>query len=67
MNTNWEILKDADINKYANNITEHLLKSSSKHIRNKVINVRPSDPKWLNTKIKKLIRKRKLVLKHTKE
>ena len=59
MNTNWEILKDADINKYANNITEQILKSSSKHIPKKVINVRPSDPKWLNTKIKKLIRKRK--------
>ena len=55
-NTNWE---DADINKYTNNITEHIIKSSTKYIPNKVINVRPSDPNWLNTNIKKQIRKRK--------
>ena len=58
-NTNWESFKDADINKYTNNITEHIIKSSTKHIPNKVINVRPSDPSWLNTNIKKLIIKRK--------
>ena len=58
-NTNWDNLKDIDINKYTNNITEHIIKSTSKHIPNKFINVRPSDPSWLNTNIKKLIRKRK--------
>ena len=51
-NTNWESFKDADINKYANNITEHIIKSSTKHIPNKVVNVRPSDLNWLNTDIK---------------
>ena len=58
-NTNWEIFKDADINKYAKNVTAHLMNISSKHIPNKTINVRPSDPSWLNTNIKRLIRKRK--------
>ncbi|MCG7879037.1 MAG: endonuclease/exonuclease/phosphatase family protein [Candidatus Thiodiazotropha taylori] len=58
-NTNWELMKDVDINKYALNLTDYLMKTSSKHIPNKTINVRPSDPSWLSTNIKKLIRKRK--------
>ena len=58
-NTNWESLKDTEINKYTNNITEHIIKISTKHIPNKIINVRPSDRNWLNTNIKTLIRKRK--------
>ena len=58
-NTNWESFKDVDVNKYTNNLTEHIIKSSTKHIPNKVINIRPSDPSWLNTNIKKLITKRK--------
>ena len=58
-NTNWESLKDTEINKYTNNITEHIIKISTKHIPNKIINVRPSDHNWLNTNIKTLIRKRK--------
>ena len=41
------------------NVTAHLMNISSKHIPNKTINVRPYDPSWLNTNIKRLIRKRK--------
>lgn len=57
--TDWENLKELNINKYAANITEHLTKCSAKHIPNRIINARPSGPNWLNTNIKKLIRKRK--------
>ena len=58
-NTDWNNMKDTDVNKYANNVTEHINKCTAKHIPNKVINVRPTDPSWLTTNIRKLIRKRK--------
>ena len=51
-NTDWDNLKDVDINKYTNNVTEHIIKCTSKHIPNKSINVRPSDPSWFTTNIK---------------
>ncbi|MES9992730.1 MAG: reverse transcriptase family protein, partial [Candidatus Thiodiazotropha sp.] len=65
-NTNWAHLKHNDVNIYANNITEHLLNLSDKHIPNKIIHARQSDPAWLTTHIKKLIRKRKRLYKKYK-
>ena len=57
--TNWNLLKNNDINTYANNITDHIIKVSEKFIPNKVIKVRQSDPNWLTNSIKKMMRKRK--------
>lgn len=36
-NTNWDMLKNNDINIYANNLTEQVIKSSKIHIPNKFI------------------------------
>ena len=58
-NTDWNSLKNDDMDTYTNNITEHITKLANKHIPNKEIKVRKSDPSWLTTNIKRLMRKRK--------
>ena len=59
LNTNWELLKHNDINIYASNITDHLMDLAGQYIPNRKVKVKQSDPPWLNSRIKKLIRKRK--------
>ena len=58
-NTDWNSLRNDDMDTYTNNITEHITKLANKHIPNKEIKVRKSDPSWLTTNIKRLMRKRK--------
>ena len=58
-NTDWQTLKDNNVDKYAENITERIIALANKHIPNKLIRVRKSDPPWLTTNIKKLLRKKK--------
>ena len=53
------MLKNNDINIYANNVTEQVIKSSKIHIPNKFIKVKQSDPHWMNNNIKQMMRKRK--------
>ena len=57
--TNWETLKDNDIEIYANNVTNQISKLAEKHIPNKKVKIRQSDPSWHTSEIKKMIRKRK--------
>ena len=52
-------MKENDIDIYANNVTNRIIELARKHIPNKNIKVRKSDPPWLNNIIKKLTRKRK--------
>ena len=52
-------IKSNDIDEYANNLTECITKLAKKHIPNKDIKIRKSDPAWLTTDIKRLMRKRK--------
>ena len=54
-----EFHKNNDIDEYANNLTECITKLAKKHISNKDIKIRKSDPAWLTTDIKQLMRKRK--------
>ena len=65
-NTDWESLRDNDINVYANNFTNHILYIAKECIPNRVIRVRPSDPPWLTTYIKRFIRKRKRAYRKAK-
>ena len=66
-NANWQTLKDRDIDTYASNVTNHIIsisknskkKQTKKHIPNKEIIVHQSDPEWLTSKLKKMMRKRK--------
>ncbi|MEW8548321.1 MAG: endonuclease/exonuclease/phosphatase family protein, partial [Candidatus Thiodiazotropha sp.] len=57
--TNWNNLVNDDINIYAQNITDQIINVAKRHVPNKTIKVRQSDPPWLNNTIKKMIRKRK--------
>ena len=46
--TNWNNLINDDINIYAQNITDQIIKVAKRHVPNKNIKVRQSDPLWLN-------------------
>ena len=57
--TNWNVLKhdNDNINTCAENITTNITEMARKHIPNKTVKVRPSDPSWLTKHIKKISRK----------
>ena len=57
--TDWDFLKDGNVDIYASNFTDKILELTNKHIPNKTIKVRQSDPTWLTNEIKQLIRKKK--------
>ena len=65
--TDWVSLEDNDINTHANNVTDYILSISKLYIPNKNIKVRPSDPPWLTTFIKRYIRKRKRAYRKAKQ
>ena len=57
--TNWDEIKSNDVDKYAQDLTNQLTKLAKKHIPNKLIKTRQTDPPWRCNNIKKLTRKRK--------
>ena len=48
---------------YISNITEHISNTSKMPIPNKKVNIRKSDPKWLNGNIDIVLRKKYDVIK----
>ena len=60
--TNWNNLINDDINIYAQNITDQIIKVAKRHVPTKNI----KDPPWLYNKIKKMIRKRKRLFNNFK-
>ena len=64
--TNWNDFQNNDINTYCENLIEHLQSITEMCIPNKVITIRPSDPHWITTSIKRHIRKRKRAYKRAK-
>ena len=56
---NWNSLQHLDINVYAKALINKILDLSKQCIPNKVVTIRPSDPPWMNSYIRKQIRKRK--------
>ena len=58
-NTDWDVLTDPDINIYTRNITDHINSLTAECVPNRSVRIRPSDPPWITTAIRKLIRKRK--------
>ena len=65
--TNWELLKDNDVDAYAKNIIDRITALAKQQIPNKTIKIRQSDPPWLTCEIKKIIRKRKRLYKKYKK
>ena len=57
--TDWSLVKDNDVDTYAQNVTDRILYLVNKHIPNKLVHIRKSDPSWLTNNIKRLMRKRK--------
>ena len=57
--TDWNSLKDDNVDLYAQNVIDRITYLVNKHIPNKTVHVRKSDPVWLTTNIKRLMRKRK--------
>ena len=66
-NTDWDLLSDPDINIYTRNFTDHLNLLTAECIQNKTVRIRPSDPPWITTAVRKLIRKRKRAYKKAKQ
>ena len=64
--TDWQTLKSKNINTYAENITDSVTTLANKHIHIRVINARKTDPAWLTTHVKKLIKKKRLYDKYKK-
>ena len=60
--TNWDALKNNDIDIYAANVTEQIMKLANQYIPNKTIKVRKSDPAWLTNSIKRLMRKKNVYM-----
>ena len=57
--TDWESLKINDIDIYASNITNRISEQADKHIPNKKVKMRQSDPSWLTNQAKKKKKKKK--------
>ena len=64
--TNWDSLYDIDINKHAQNISNHIIKIAKECIPNTKTRIKPDEPPWINQEIKILIRKRKRAYKKAK-
>ena len=55
-NTNLDTFKSNDIDICTSNITKHTYNTSKKHIPNKIVKIRQSDPKWSDSNIKRVLR-----------
>ena len=55
--TDWNSLRDNNLDTYAANISNHIRLIVKECIPNKVVTIKPSDPPWLTNYIKRFIRK----------
>ena len=67
LNIDWDSLKDESIDTYATNISNTILTITSECIPNKFITVKPSDPPWITSHLKRQIRKRRKAYKKKKQ
>ena len=65
--TNWDTLYDTDINKHAQNISNHIITFAKECIPNRKTRIKPEEPGWINPEIRRLIRKRKRAYKKLNE
>ena len=63
---NWDSGKDNDINTYANKINTAVTSIAKECIPNRCIKVKPSEIPWINSTIKRNIRKRKRAYRKVK-
>ena len=65
-NTNWDDIINEDLDIYATNLSNHIISLAEKHIPNKYVTVRNAEPMWLNSQLRRMIRKRKRLFKKAK-
>ena len=65
-NTDWYSLRDENIDTYATNIRNSILAIASECIPNKCTTVKPSDPPWITSVLKRQIRKRRRAYRKAK-
>ena len=65
--TDWKALHNPDINVYAKRLIDKILEISKDCIPNKIVTIRPSDPPWMTSSIKRYIRKRKRASRRAKQ
>jgi hypothetical protein len=66
-NADWtSLLSDDDPNSYADHLTKAILDVALTSIPNKLVTIRPSDPPWMHSNIRKLIRQRKRLHRRAK-
>ena len=64
---NWdEIFTSNNVDHCAEIITESIINAAKHSIPNKTVTVRPSEPQWINSQIKREIRKRKRLFRKAK-
>ena len=61
--TDWNNLKDENVNNYATNVTDHIISISKQCIPNRMVKVKPAEPPWITSNVKRQIRKRKRLYK----
>ena len=64
--TNWENMYDPDVNKHALNLSNHITYIAMECIPNRLTRIRPGEPYWISSDIKRLIRKRKRAYRKAK-
>lgn len=64
--TDWDALRNDDLDTYTCNISSCILSIAKECIPNKIIRIKPSDPPWLTSRIKCFIRKRKRAYRKAK-
>ena len=62
----WDYIRDNDTNIYADNINTTVTSMAKECIPSRCINVKPSEPPWINLTIKRHIRKRKRAYRKAK-
>ena len=65
--TNWHSLQDDDVDIYVLDMTNKILYIAKECIPNRVVTIKPSDPPWITTTIKRYIRKRKRIFRKAKQ
>ena len=65
--TDWNTLQHSDINICAKNLTDCISSITEPCTPNKKVIIRPSDPPWITTAIKRQIRKRKRAYRKAKQ
>ena len=61
-----QVFVSNNVNECAEKITDSIINAAKESIPNKTVTIRPSEPQWINSQIKREIRKRKRLFRNAK-